>query len=155
MSMNLRNHHVIALAFSIISLSFAWYVEYILSLTPCPLCVYQRFPYLILLSLSIVGLSSDNNLYYHYACTFITSILMAGYHAGVERGLWEMSSFCKPIINNDLMFSNDDFQNILYSSQIALCDKPSLLILNLSMAEWNLIFNVFLLTSLLYYRFKR
>ncbi|HJK86993.1 MAG TPA: disulfide bond formation protein B [Candidatus Megaira endosymbiont of Nemacystus decipiens] len=153
--MNLKNHHILALAFSIISLSFAYYVEYILSLTPCPLCVYQRFPYLILLSLSIIGLSSDNNLYSYYACTFIASILMASYHAGIERKLWEMSSFCKPLISNDLIFSNNDFQNILYSSQIALCDKPSLLVLNLSMAEWNLIFNVFLLISLLYCRFKR
>jgi disulfide bond formation protein DsbB len=41
--------------------------------------------------------------------------------------------------------SMDNFTQMLYSEPLGMCNKPALLIFELSMAEWNLILNIVLL----------
>ena len=43
------------LIYSIFSLSFALFLEYVLNYKPCQLCLYQRIPYLLILIFSFVG----------------------------------------------------------------------------------------------------
>ena len=77
--------------------------------------------------------------------TLIIAIIIAGYHTGVEKGVFELSSLCKPLISvtNDISIS--DFTKILYNQDIVMCNKPALVIFNLSMTEWNLLLNLTLL----------
>jgi len=42
------------LIYSILSLSFALFLEYVLNYKPCQLCLYQRIPYLLILIFSFV-----------------------------------------------------------------------------------------------------
>ena len=152
MSMNLKTHHHLALYIAIASLLFAYFVEYIMALAPCPLCIYQRFPYLILFALAIFGLNSRYFLHWPYKLTICSSLLMAGYHTGIERSWWQLSSFCKPLVRAESLNSATQFQEMLYSGQIAMCDKPSLVIIGLSMTELNFLFNLLLLFGLLFYK---
>jgi disulfide bond formation protein DsbB len=145
MSINLKNHHIIVLYISIISLAFAYFVEYVMSLTVCPLCVYQRFPYLIFILLSIIGISGNYKLIKYYIINTVFAAILAGYHSGVERGIFEVSSFCKPAVTLSDDMSMDNFTQMLYSEPLGMCNKPALLIFELSMAEWNLILNIVLL----------
>lgn len=155
-----RAFHVLAMAFSpyffllLISTSalfFAYIVEYIGHLTPCPLCVYQRFPYLIFIFISIIGLAngSPETLRKCLLLTIIGAIILAGYHTGIERGFFELSSFCKPLISIKDNLSPLDFKKLLYSQDMPLCNKPALVILGLSMTEWNLLLNCLLLIFLI------
>ena len=138
-------YHIFMLFISICSIICAYFVEYILSLAACPLCIYQRFPYLILFVLSIMGLSSDYKLRSFYQITFFLAIILAGYHTGVENGWFEMSALCKPLSSFESVTSVDAFKNMLYSGQLGVCNKPAILIMGFSMAEINLALNIILL----------
>ncbi len=148
MSINLKNQHVIIIIISVISLLTAYLAEYIFLLTPCPLCVYQRFPYLIFIMLGIISLSSQYSYRKYYITVTIIAIIIAFYHTGIERGIFELSSFCKPLVSVGDSISVADFKKMLYHKEIALCNKPALVIFGLSMTEWNLLLNIFLLTML-------
>ena len=148
MSINLKNQHVIIIIISVISLLTAYLAEYIFLLTPCPLCVYQRFPYLIFIMLGIISLSSQYSYRKYYITVTIIAIIIAFYHTGIERGIFELSSFCKPLVSVGDSISVADFKKMLYHKEIALCNKPALVIFGLSLTEWNLLLNIFLLTML-------
>lgn len=142
---------------SVFSLFFAYFVEYIFTTPVCPLCVYQRFPYLMLILISIIGIqfqedSMGDSLYRYYFVTFFIAILIAAYHSGVERGIFEMSTLCKPAVEIADDITIEDFKKILESIKPAMCNKPSIVIFGLSMAEWNLLLNVFLFTMLSLYQ---
>lgn len=141
------SYHILILFITIFSMGFAYFVEYILSLMACPLCIYQRFPYLILFMISLIGLSGDYKLQHFYQVTFILAILLSFYHTGVENGWFEMSALCKPLISFEAAKSVDAFKNMIYSGQMGLCNKPVILIMGFSMAEINLVFNTILLFS--------
>jgi len=84
----------------------AYFVEYIMQLKPCSLCVYQRFPYLILIVISLIAVAEKNYKKYnkYLIVTLIIAIIIAAYHMGVEKGVFELSSLCKPLISvtNDI-----------------------------------------------------
>lgn len=145
MSIKLKNPYILLLLLSIISLVFAYFVEYIMNLAACPLCIYQRFSYLIFIMLSLISLSSTKNYSKYYIITAICAALLAGYHTGIERGIFELSSFCTPLVSVTDNISINDFKKMLYNQQIGLCNKPALVIFGLSMTEWNLLLNLGLL----------
>ena len=84
------------LIYSILSLSFVLFLEYVLNYKPCQLCLYQRIPYLLILIFSFVGFFFSKNLYWLYTIMifFISSTIISGYHSGIEFGLLNESSSC-------------------------------------------------------------
>ena len=84
------------LIYSILSLSFALFLEYVLNYKPCQLCLYQRIPYLLILIFSLVGFFFPKNIYWLYTIMilFISSTIISGYHSGIEFGLLNESSSC-------------------------------------------------------------
>ncbi len=145
--MQVKNPYILLILLSGFCLMSAYFVEYVMQLKPCSLCVYQRFPYLILIVISLIAVAEKNYKKYnkYLIVTLIIAIIIAGYHMGVEKGVFELSSLCKPLISvtNDISIS--DFTKILYNQDIVMCNKPALVIFNLSMTEWNLLLNLTLL----------
>ena len=145
--MQAKNPYILLILLSVFCLMSAYFVEYIMQLKPCSLCVYQRFPYLILIVISLITVAEKNYKKYnkYLIVTLIIAIIIAGYHMGVEKGVFELSSLCKPLISvtNDISIS--DFTKILYNQDIVMCNKPALVIFNLSMTEWNLLLNLIIL----------
>ena len=145
--MQAKNPYILLILLSVFCLMSAYFVEYMMQLKPCSLCVYQRFPYLILIVISLIAVAEKNYKKYnkYLIVTLIIAIVIAGYHTGVEKGIFELSSLCKPLISvtNDISIS--DFTKILYNQDIVMCNKPALVIFNLSMTEWNLLLNLTLL----------
>lgn len=145
MSTKLKNPHILLILLSTSGLFFAYFVEYIMHIAPCPLCIYQRFPYLIFIMLAIISLSSIKNYNNYYIITAICAIILSAYHTGIERGIFKLSSFCKPLITINDSLSVSDFKQMLYEQQLGMCNKPALVIFGLSMTEWNLLLNIALL----------
>ena len=145
---NYRYLHILILAASVFALSFAYYVEYIMEIKPCPLCIYQRFPYLSLIKISITGLIvkqlSKYSLFF-LCLTLSAAIMLAGYHTGIEREIFAPSSFCSSLITLPEHLSIQAIKEMLYSMPIANCSKPTLKIFGLSMTELNLLLNLGLL----------
>ncbi|MFK7967721.1 MAG: disulfide bond formation protein B [Rickettsiaceae bacterium] len=152
--MQTKNPYILLILLSSFCLMSAYFVEYIMQLAACPLCIYQRFPYLIFIVISIVAYAENNYKPYskYLIATALSAITLASYHTGIERGIFELSSLCKPLISITNNISVHDFTKLLYNQNIAMCNKPALVVFNLSMTEWNLLLNVILLICFIKYR---
>lgn len=157
MSIKVKNLHVLLLLISSFVLFIAYVTEYIMGLFPCSLCIYQRFPHLILIVLSIISISGGHVLNKYYLITIIFAIIIASYHLGLEKDIFRSSFICKrQMIMHIKHLSVLDFSKMIYNSNyIGQCSKPVLTILGLSMTELNLILNLFLVIICIKYRGNR
>ncbi|NKA17687.1 MAG: disulfide bond formation protein B, partial [Alphaproteobacteria bacterium] len=81
------------------------FIEYILKFKPCSLCIYQRYPYyLILLFSALFFLKNNwkNQLLILITITSIISFVLAGYHVGIEYGLINELSSCKTEVGKNI-----------------------------------------------------
>ena len=93
---NIKKIFVIIFGISFFSLVAALYVEYVLSFKPCILCLYQRIPYAIALLVSLIALITGNKKIplVILGLTFLLSVLLSGYHVGIEKGIIEPIFSC-------------------------------------------------------------
>lgn len=152
--MSIKNPYIQLILVSVCALYSAYFVEYIMQINVCPLCVYQRFPYLLLIFISILATAGKNHkLYSRYIIfTLIVAITLAGYHIGIERGWFELSNLCKPLVSLKDNISVHDFKKLLYTQKVSMCNKPALTVLGFSLTEWNLSLNFILLIFCINYR---
>ncbi|MCC8484071.1 MAG: disulfide bond formation protein B [Rickettsia endosymbiont of Labidopullus appendiculatus] len=145
--------HITLICICIFALSLAYFVEYILHFTPCPLCIYQRFPYLFIIKISVVALIIKKIS--KYTLFFITlnllgACILAGYHSTVERGIVNPSVLCSTLIHIPKHLSIQDIKEIFYSQPITTCTKATVKLFGISMTEWNLLLNLSLLFAVLF-----
>ncbi len=144
--------HIAFICTSIFALSLAYFVENILRLIPCPLCIYQRFPYLFILKTSLISIiikkMSKYTLFF-IVLNLLGACILAGYHSGVERGVFRSSALCSTLIHIPEHLSIQDIKEIFYDQPIATCTKAAVKLLGVSMTEWNLLLNLFLLLTAL------
>ena len=138
------------LIYSILSLSFALFLEYVLSYKPCQLCLYQRIPYLLILIFSFVGFFFPKNIYWLYTIMifFISSTIISGYHSGIEFGLLNESSSCSSNSIESL-----DKTKILesLSNSMPSCKEMKFKLFGLSLATINFLIS-FVVSFLIYFK---
>jgi disulfide bond formation protein DsbB len=144
---------------SIAALVSAYYIQYVLGLVPCILCLYQRAPYYFLIFLSISGFYFERKhkiILTLILLTLLSSIVLSAYHSGVEREIFAPSESCIPNATPPIYLSPLEVKNWLYEREIGSCTKPAAVILSLSLTEWNLLYNLFLsfVVLLVFYRKK-
>ena len=59
--------------FSIVSILFAFYLQYILGHAPCKLCIYQRVPYYLIIAIGVINLLFNKYLKFSL---FLISVLL-------------------------------------------------------------------------------
>jgi disulfide bond formation protein DsbB len=126
------------LAFSSFALGSSYFVEYVLHIKPCPLCIYQRIPYFSLIIVSGLGyLIGTNRLskYFCYICSaiFFIGSMLALYHTGIERNLIEESTTCSAT-SPHLSFKS--LKNEIYQNNVS-CKEVKFRVAGLSVAEIN------------------
>ena len=139
---------------SIVALTGSYISQYIFDLKPCILCFYQRKPFfaiLALTSLSIVFFKVINTKkIIILLCTLLLLInaLIAIYHVGVERKIFQGPTTCSSIELNNI---NDleALKAALLKTKAVRCDKPSFVFLGISMAGWNIIYCLGLLSFII------
>ncbi len=140
------------------SLSLAFFTEFVLGFPPCDLCLYQRWPYFALMLISLIAMQLKKYEKLFLCLVFVSilsSIGISGYHTAIERGLFEGSSQCNPDVNMPDNLSPAQIREQLYTRAVATCTKPPFKVMMLSMTEWNLLFNIALLTFMSFYVKKR
>ena len=92
----IKKFYVIIFSLSFFSLIAALYVEYILGFKPCILCIYQRIPYGIAILISLIAffIGNRNILLIILGLTFLSGILLSGYHVSIEKGFIEPMFLC-------------------------------------------------------------
>ena len=136
-----KNFFIVIFFISLFSIVGALYFEFILKLKPCILCLYQRIPYIILIFICLIGYNYSDNLFWHYLVIliFFISVLISGYHVGIENSLFPELSTCKAS-NLDLTDKKQLLQSL--NNQIVSCKDVLFKIFGLSLATINLIISL-------------
>ena len=131
------------LGFSILSLSIAYFVQYVLGHKPCNLCLIERIPYfsaVILISLIFIIRRFEKSISVIVLLFFIFGSIISFYHVGIEQGFFEESLVCKLGISNDSL-SKDQLLKQLEGANIS-CKEVTFRLLGLSLATINTIISV-------------
>ena len=146
------------LIFSVFSILFAFYVEYILGHKPCNLCLLQRLPYIasiILIVLVLIFKNLEKMSFLLLSLIFFAGSLLAIYHVGIERGLISESFLC----GNNIDASITDKSEILKQLQnrVISCKDVTFAIFGISLATINTFISAFLtiITLLIFIRYEK
>lgn len=85
------------LIFSILTLSSAYFIQYILGHKPCNLCLLERYPYLgaiILISFLFIINKFEKLIFYLILLLFFLGAIVSFYHVGIEQGIFKESFVC-------------------------------------------------------------
>ena len=133
------------LAFSIISLFIAYFIQYVLGHQPCNLCLIERVPYLaaiVLISLVLIFKKFKRILTTIILIFFIFGAVISFYHVGIEQGFFEESMVCN-LKNIGTELSKEQLLKQLESVPIS-CKKVTFRFLGLSLATINTIISIIL-----------
>ncbi|MTJ81217.1 MAG: disulfide bond formation protein B [Telmatospirillum sp.] len=123
------------------AMATALITQYGFGLPPCPLCIYQRIPYVTAGVLSALALKAPPRVRLFLvglcALAFLIDSGIAVYHVGVEQHLWESSCVggANPQAN-----SAADLQALLAGPPPVPCDRVPWSIFGISMAGYNAMF---------------
>ena len=126
------------LIFSILSILFAFYVEYILGHKPCNLCLFQRLPYILIIFLIVLLLifrNFERLIFLFLSIIFLSGALLALYHVGIEQGIFSESFVCKGD-DNDGTLNKEEILKQLKIRQIS-CKDVTFTMLGVSLATIN------------------
>lgn len=116
--------------------------QYVGGLAPCSLCLWQRWPHVIIVLLAAIApiLRMKSFFLIAIAITAGVSVVLAAYHTGVEWGFWDGPNGCAANFNagSDLKSITD---NLLATPRVR-CDEVTWSFLGLSMASWNGLFSL-------------
>ena len=139
------------LAFSIFSLSIAYYIEYVLGHEPCNLCLIERVPYIsvvVLVSLIFIIKKFEQIIAGIVMLFFIFGTIISFYHVGIEQGFFSESLVCDLASNNENL-SKEDLLKQLESKTFVSCKDVTFRILGLSLATINTVIS-FLLSGIMF-----
>ncbi|WP_170607859.1 disulfide bond formation protein B [Ruegeria arenilitoris] len=128
---------ILASGGSAILLLAAWGFQYIGELSPCKMCIWQRYPHgaAVLLGVLAFAVPSLSLTYLLGALAALTTAGIGIFHAGVEQGLWQGPSTCT---SGDVgALSQQDLFNQIMNAPLVRCDEIPWEFLGLSMAGWN------------------
>ena len=127
------------LVFSIMSLSIAYFIQYILGHKPCNLCLIERVPYIA--SVILVALIFIINRFKIFLASIVLLFFIFGasvslYHVGIEQGLFNESLICNIGIGDENLSKEDLLKKLQNSSPIS-CKDVTFRFLGLSLATIN------------------
>ena len=133
------------LAFSILSLSIAYFIQYVLGHKPCNLCIIERIPYIaaiILISLIFILNKYQKIISILILIFFIFGAVVSFYHFGIEQGFFSESLVCD--LGNSQPLNKEDLLNQLKKTEIVSCKDVTFRFLGLSLATINTVISLIL-----------
>ena len=133
------------LAFSILSLLIAYFIQYVLGHKPCNLCIIERIPYIatiILISLIFILNRYQKIISSLILIFFIFGAVVSFYHFGIEQGFFSESLICD--LSNSRPLNKEDLLNQLKETEIISCKDVTFRFLGLSLATINTVISLIL-----------
>ncbi len=133
------------LAFSILSISIAYFIQYVLGHKPCNLCIIERIPYIA--AIILISLVFILNKYHKIISSlilifFIFGAVVSFYHFGIEQGFFSESLVCD--LGNSRPLNKEDLLNQLKKTEIVSCKDVTFRFLGLSLATINTVISLIL-----------
>jgi disulfide bond formation protein DsbB len=124
---------LLALA-SVAILTAVFAFQYLGGAPPCPLCIWQRYPYAVLIALGVIG------FFWQPRAMLVLGVLvllvgagLAGYHVGIEQGWFALPAGCAA---GGEATSVEELRRMLSEAPPA-CDQVQFTVLGWSLAAWN------------------
>jgi disulfide bond formation protein DsbB len=137
-----RTYYAIASALIAASiLGAAYTLEYLFDFPPCPLCLWQRYPYMAVIALGLIGSffiarpHALQGIVLAIALAYTTAAGLGVYHTGVEYGVFEGLSGCSGQAGDTT--SIEAMRAAILDAPIVSCSEPMVEFLGLSLAFWN------------------
>lgn len=136
-----RNLAGLVVVASVAALAGAFYSQYVWGLEPCPLCLFQRYPYGVTIGLGLVALAGRWPL----ACVALAGLVFLGesglalFHVGVEQHWWAGLDACAQAgVTPD---TTDELLTMLMEAPPAPpCDQVPWSLFGISMAGYNVLY---------------
>ncbi len=133
------NPVLIAGLVSVIALTTAFIAQYIFALEPCILCIYERYPYGVLIILMIIALLKNNLTPILTIIAGLTALFNAGlsfFHVGVEQKWWAGTDSCGTKMP-EIGATIDEIRAMIMNAPTARCDEIPFELFGISMAGYN------------------
>ena len=142
------NNNLISLFFffSILVLSSAYFIEYVLGYEACNLCLIGRLPYFFIIVFSLIFFffqKFKRILLILIFISFISSFIISFYHLGVEQGFFDESLICQIKGLKQSMSASELLQE-LENNKPKSCKNVNFKIFGLSLATINLFISLIL-----------
>ena len=145
--MNLNNKQLLnsILAFSVLSLSIAYFIQYVLGHKPCNLCIIERIPYIsavILIPLIFILNKHQRIISSLIFILFVFGAIVSLYHFGIEQGFFNESFICD--LSSSLPVNKEELLEQLKKTEIVSCKDVTFRFLGFSLATINAIISLIL-----------
>ena len=139
-----RGALALAILASVTALAAALIGQYGFDLQPCVLCVYQRWPYVLVIALCLGGLSPLGRsragwILLLSALALATDTGIAGYHVGVEQHWWAGSAGC--VGQGGTAQTLEALRAQIMATPVTRCDEVAFSLFGVSMAGYNVLFS--------------
>ena len=138
-----RTVAALILAASLGALAGALIAEYAFELLPCPLCIYQRWPYVATALLAALAMATRGHwpaLFVGLAgIIFVGESALAFYHVGVEQGWFEGLAACAGAGETPATLEALRAQ-LMEGPPPPRCDVPAWTLFGVSMAGYNVFY---------------
>ena len=146
------------LIFSILSLSIAYFIQYVLGHKPCNLCLIERIPYIasvILISVIFIINKFEKIISIIILLFFIFASVVSFYHFGIEQGFIEESLVCD-LNNEEKVLTPEELLKKLKEKNIS-CKVVTFKIFGLSLATINIFISLILsiITTKLFLNYEK
>jgi len=157
LNLKIETYLKIIFTISLISLTTAYFIEYVLGHQPCSLCLIERIPYaasIILIILNYLITKNNKILILLLILVFIFSFLVSIYHLGIEQGFFEESAVCG-LKNTSEIISKEDLLKQLSKRSIS-CKDVTFRIFGLSLTSVNIVisFVIFFMLTRIYFKYE-
>lgn len=110
--------------------------QYLGGAAPCPLCIWQRYPYGVLIALGVIGFFwQPRPMLGLSALVLLVGAGLAFYHFGVEEGWFALPAGCAA---GGESTSVEELRRMLSEAPPA-CDQVQFTVLGWSLAAWNVL----------------
>ena len=142
--LNKKNFYLFVLFYSLLAIFFALYVEYILGYKACKLCLYQRVPYIFAIFICFIGYNyfKNDKILILVAIIFLISVLISGYHYGIESNIFKEFSGCA--VNSLEIVDKTELLNSL-NNNVTSCKDVNFKLFGISLAGINLLFSLLII----------
>jgi disulfide bond formation protein DsbB len=131
------------------TLAGAWFIQLVMGIQPCPLCLEQRYAYYLVVPLgALVAIAAGRDapraaLIAGLAIVALATLANAGlgaYHAGVEWGFWKGPTECTGPVGN--LGSAASLLERLDTVKVVRCDEVRWKFLGVSLAGYNVLISL-------------
>ena len=125
------------------ALAAALALQFLGGLPPCPFCIYQRYPYLVVIVVGALGLwlRRPRLALALAALALAVNVGLAAYHVGIEQGWLALPEGCAAAGRAATI---EELRQQLQTAP-ARCDQVAFTFAGLSLAAWNVVYAAVLL----------